>query len=312
MQILVLVPTPDDFDERLNLLSADADVVHTRPGEPVYETALPTAEILVGRPPVDDLARARNLRWLQLPSAGANTYVGHVSDSTILTTANGVYGVPVSEHAFALMLGLSRSIQRYVRNQASGCWDEEGAFVELFGSTCGILGLGDIGLAVAERARSFGMRVVAVRRHPERRPDGVDRVYGQDELEQMLAECDFVVNILPETDSTRALLDRRMLRAIKKGGLLVNVGRGSTIDETELIEALRDGHLAGAGLDVFADEPLPSDSPLWEMPNVIITPHIGGSSPRGDDRVAELFLDNFRRFVDGGQLQNVVDLEIGY
>lgn len=312
MQILVLVPIPADFDEHVRDISIDAEVVHAHPGEPAYDDALQSAEILLGRPPVDDLARAGGLRWLQLPSAGANTYVGRISGSILLTTANGVYGVPVSEHAFSLMLCLARSIQGYVRSQALGQWDREGVFLELFDSTCGVLGLGDIGLAVVRRARGFGMRVVATRRNSDQEPEQVDKLYGPDDLERMLSECDFVVNCLPETDATRGILNRGMLRAMKRGSVLVNIGRGSTIDESALVEALEDGHLAGAGLDVFEEEPLPADSPLWQMPNVIITPHIGGASPRGDDRIAGLFLENLRRYVGGAPLQNVVDLELGY
>ncbi len=312
MKILVIVPTPSDFDERLRRLLPNAEVVHAGPDLSAYDDALQTAEIIVGSPPVDDLPRAGNLQWLQLPSAGANTYVGRISEAIHLTTANGVYGIPVSEHAFALMLSLARSIQKYVRDQTQGRWDREGTFLELFGSTCGVLGLGDIGLAVAARAKAFGMRVVGIRRNPDRPTEGIDRVYGPDAFEEMLSACDFVVNILPETDATLTLLDRGMIRAMKRGSLLVNVGRGSTIDEAALVQALQDGHLAGAGLDVFEEEPLPPNSPLWEMPNVIITPHIGGSSPRGDDRIADLFLDNFRRYVDSEPLQNLVDHEIGY
>lgn len=312
MQILVIVPTPADFDDRVKDVSIDVDVVHARPGEAAYDDALQTAQIVLGRPPVEDLPRAGGLRWLQLASAGANPYVGRISGAIFLTTANGVYGVPVSEHAFSLMLALARSIQTYVRSQAEGQWERDGTFLELFGSTCGVLGLGDIGLAVAQRARGFGMRVFATRRHPDQEPDEIDKLYGPDGLERMLSECDFVVNCLPATEATRGVLDTQMLRAMKRGSVLVNIGRGSTIDESALVEALEDGHLAGAGLDVFEEEPLPADSPLWRMPNVIITPHIGGVSPRGDDRIAGLFLDNLRRYVGGAPLKNVVDHELGY
>lgn len=312
MEILVTVATPADFDERVQQLAGAATVVYARRGDPAYDEALQGAEILLGWPPEEGASQISNLRWIQLPSAGANRYVGRIPKTILLTTASGVYGVPVSEHVFALMLGVARTVPKYVRDQTERRWEPSPTSLELFGSTCGVLGLGDIGLAVAARAKVFGMRVLAARRTPEGLPQGVDQIFGPDELEGLLFQCDFVVNTLPETSSTRALLDRKMLRAIKRGGVLVNVGRGSTIEEPALVEALRDGHLAGAGLDVFEEEPLPKDSPLWAMPNVIITPHVGGTSPRGDERVAELFLDNLRRFVEGTTLQNLVDHELGY
>lgn len=312
MRLLILIPTPADFDRRVHALSVDVSVVHARPGEAAYEEALPVADVMVGRPPVQDVARTSSLQWLQLASAGANNYVGRIPKTIRLTAANGVYGIPVSEHAFALMLGLARSVPAYIRQQTARRWEPHGTFLELSGSTCGVLGLGDIGMAVASRAAAFGMRVVGMRRNPHEKPDGIDEIFGPDELGRMLSECDFVVNTLPGTSSTEDLLDGKMLRSIRKGGVLINVGRGNTIDETALVEVLEDGHLSGAGLDVFEEEPLPESSPLWRMPNVIITPHIGGESPRGDDRVVELFLDNLRRFLDGGSLQNEVDHDLGY
>ena len=312
MSILILEPTPDDFDERVRQVAPDAEVTHARAGEPELDAAFEGAEILLGRPTEEDLASAHRLKWIQLPSAGANNYVGRIPADILLTSANGVYGVPASEHVFALMLSVARAIPQYVRSQTERRWDRDGSFLELYGSTCGILGLGDIGLAVAERARAFGMRVIGSRRTKGDPPPGVERVFGPDELEVMLAQCDFVVNTLPETPATRGLLDRSRLRALKQGAVVVNIGRGRTIDEAALVEALQDGHLAGAGLDVFEEEPLPESSPLWAMPNVLITPHVGGSSPRGDERVAELFLDNLRRYRKGRTLRNLVDRELGY
>lgn len=322
MSILVLEPTPEDFDERVRAVAPDAAVTHAheqaragsgaRAGESELEAALERAEILLGRPTEENLAKAARLKWIQLPSAGANSYVGRIPAHILLTSANGVYGVPASEHVFALMLAVARAIPQYVRNQAEPRWDREGSFVELYGSTCGVLGLGDIGLAVAERARAFGMRVIGSRRTKGNPPPGLEEVFAPGDLERMLAQCDFVVNTLPETPATRGLLDRSKLRAMKQGAVVVNVGRGTTIDEAALVEALQDGHLGGAGLDVFEEEPLPGASALWSMPNVIITPHVGGSSPRGDERVAELFLDNLRRYREGRTLRNLVDRELGY
>ena len=312
MFILVLEPTPEDFDDRVRRVVPGATVTHAHAGDSGLAAALERVEILLGRPTEEHMAMAPRLQWIQLPSAGANSYVGRVPAHIMLTSANGVYGVPASEHVFALMLAVARAIPQYVRNQAEKRWGREGTFFELYGSTCGILGLGDIGLAVAERARAFRMRVIGSRRTKGDTPEGVEEVFAPDELEAMLAQCDFVVNTLPETPATRGLLDGSKLRAMKQGAVVVNIGRGRTIDEQALVEALRNGHLAGAALDVFEEEPLPQGSPLWSMPNVVITPHVGGSSPRGDARVAALFLENLGRYQEGRTLLNLVDRELGY
>lgn len=312
MHILVVTSVADDFDRRVHQITAEATVDHARRDSREYEDALQCAEIILGRPPVEDVSRAPELRWLQLASAGANRYVGRIPKHIILTNASGVYGIPAAEHVFALMLGVTRSIPSFVRRQNEGRWDSDGTILELYGSTCGILGLGDIGMAVASRAKAFGMRVLAFRRNASDTPVGVDVVFGLEQLDTMLAQCDFVVNTLPETEATRRLLDRPRIRSIKKGAVVVNIGRGTTMDEAAFVEALQDGYFAGAGLDVFEEEPLPEDSPLWEMPNVIVTPHVGGVSPREPERFTELVLENLRRYTEGRPLKNRVDPDLGY
>jgi len=312
MHVLVVVPTPADFDERVKRIVIDVEIVHTTPGKDGYDEALTQSSIILGRPPVVDVPRAAVLRWLQLSSAGANDYVGKIPKDITLTTASGVYGIPASEHAIAMMLALTRSIHKSARDQVDKRWDPSGDYRELHGTTCGLLGLGDIGMAVAQRVRAFGMRVLAARRNPDGMPDGVDEVFGVDRLDEMLGRCDHVVNTLPETVRTRKILNEKRLRAMKKGSFLYNVGRGTTVDQNALVEMLSAGHLGGAGLDVFEEEPLPKESRLWGMANVIITPHAGGSSPHEDERVAAVFLENLQRFVRKEPLQNVVDHDIGY
>lgn len=312
MQILVVTPTPEDFEQRVASLDAEVTVVRTELGHSEYEDALLSSEVIVGRPPPEDVVRSRAVRWLQLPSAGANRYVGQIPRDIILTSASGVYGAPAAEHVFALLLAFARSIPVFVGNQLRKSWSREGRFIELSGSTCGVLGLGDIGSAVAKRAAAFGMRVLGARKNADRKSDLVDETYSIDQLDEMLGECDFVINTLPATTATTKLIDASRLRAMKRGSFLVNIGRGSTIDETALTEALQSGHLGGAGLDVFEEEPLSSASPLWEMENVIITPHVGGLSPRESERVADLFLDNLERYLRGDELLNRVDPRVGY
>lgn len=310
--ILALFDPPSDFEARVRAIRPGAEVVRAMPDDGSYEEALNRAEIVIGRPDPGDLERAAQLSWVQLSSAGADLYVDTVRREVTITAANGVYGIPTSEHALAMMLAMVRRLPASVRAASRKEWEPSLAYDELHGRTCGVLGLGDIGSSIARRAKAFGMRVVALRRRPESPPAYVDALYGREDLLGMLSDCDHVVNALPGTPSTRHLLDARALARMKPTAYLCNIGRGATVDEKALIDALRSGGLAGAALDVFETEPLPPESPLWELPNVLITAHRGGSSPREDERVAELFLENLARRAAGEDLLNVVDRDLGY
>ena len=303
--ILVLVDVPEDFDDRVERI--DDSLTIRRDAD-----ALLDAEVIFGRPDIAELSRAKNLKWLQLSSAGANRYVNDVGEDVVLTTASGVYGVPAAEHVLAMMLSLARAIPHSVRAAQSSEWDRSRPCDELFGRTCGVLGLGDIGLEVARRAQAFGMRVIGMKRTRGICPDFVDEVFVVDELDEVLAQSDHIVNTLPDTKDTHHMIDGLALKNVRPGSYFYNVGRGRTVDEAALVGALQQGTLAGAGLDVFESEPLPKKSPLWRMPNVIVTPHVAGSSPREDERVAHIFLENLKRWVDGQPLNNVVDRELEY
>ncbi|MEX0821816.1 MAG: D-2-hydroxyacid dehydrogenase [Rhodothermales bacterium] len=310
--ILALFDPPSDFARRIREVVPDEQVVLTEPGDDAYDDALRKADVIVGRPVVEDLDRAGALSWLQLSSAGADAYVDVLRDEVVLTAANGVYGVPTSEHAVAMMLAMVRGIPDAVRAAGEKRWQRPLQYDELYGRTCGILGLGDIGSSIARRADAFGMRVVALRRRPGNPPDYVDAVYGPDGLYELLQESDHVVNVLPATEATHHLIDAAALAGMKPSAYFYNVGRGTTVDEGALVDALKEGRLAGAGLDVFEEEPLPPESPLWDLPNVVLTPHRGGSSPREEERVADLFLQNLERRANGEDLLNVVDRGLGY
>ena len=306
--ILVLVQTPEEFEERLREIAPEMVVAYESGRDARFEEA----EIILGRPAVEALDRAKKLRWLQLSSAGANRYAGRVREDVVLTTASGVYGVPGAEHVFAMMLGLVRSVPHSVRSAEKKEWDRGARYDELFGRTCGVLGLGDIGREVARRAHAFGMRVLALKRTITDGPEYVDEVFGMDRLHEFLSRCDHVVNTLPLTPLTAQVIEEEALSFCREGSFFYNIGRGGTVDEAALVRALRSGRLAGCGLDVFEEEPLPPSSPLWSMENVIVTPHVGGASPREADRVADLFLDNLERWRAGHPLRNVVNRDFGY
>lgn len=258
------------------------------------------------------IARIPHLRWIHTISAG----VDHLlfpelrESEAILTNASGVFNIPIAETVLAYMLAVVKRLPEFLAQQREHRWQKL-PLQELYGMTVGIVGLGDIGSEVARRCRAFGMRVLGMRRHPAP-SDVADEVFPPERLHELLSQSDFVVLALPLTDETRGLIGREALAAMKPTAWLINIARGALVDEGALIEALREGRIGGACLDVFAEEPLPEDSPLWDMPNVIITPHNSWSSPHIEEREIELFLENLRRYVAGEPLRNVVDKKAGY
>jgi phosphoglycerate dehydrogenase-like enzyme len=237
-----------------------------------------------------------------------------IASPVVLTNAAGVYAVPIADHVMALVLHFSRQFNNLLRKQAKREWAEWGEFGagELLDKTLGIVGLGGIGAEVARRAKGFGMRVIAVRRRPQLTSEHADEVRGAEDLAWLLAESDFVALCSALTHSTRHLIGQAELRLMKPTAYLINIARGGLVDEAALVTALQSAEIAGAGLDVFEEEPLPKESPLWDMPNVMITPHDAGSSPRSGERLMDLFCENLRRYIAGEPLLNVVDKEAGY
>jgi D-2-hydroxyacid dehydrogenase (NADP+) len=251
------------------------------------------------------------LQWLQSWSSGIDSLPLELLEKRgiLLTDASGVHARSVSETAFAMMLALSRGVAFAVRQQATSNWESPPTLAEMNGGTVAIVGAGEIGREVARLARAFDMRVVAVRRSGTAMPE-VDAVYDQSRLDVALAEADYVVNILPLTSETKHLFNAQRFAAMKSGAYFINVGRGGTVRTEDLIEALDKGKLAGAGLDVFEQEPLPPEHRLWTMPNVILTPHnAGGNTVRNVDRLAKLFAHNLALYNAGETriMRNLVD-----
>lgn len=265
----------------------------------------------------DELWKAApRLKWVQSGGAGVERFMtpDFVASPIILTNAQGVYAIPIADHVMAFVLHFSRGFNRLLRRQLEHEWEdwETRSSDELCGKTLGVVGLGGIGSEVARRAKAFDMRVIAVRRRPERTSPFADEVRGADELSWLLRESDFVALCSALTQETRRLIGEAELRLMKSSAYLINIGRGGLIDEQALILALNAREIAGAGLDVFEKEPLPAESPLWDVPNVMITPHDSGNSSRSHERLMALFLENLRRYVVGESLLNVVDKGAGY
>jgi len=271
------------------------------------------AEVLiVFRPPRDHWGRGRRLRLLQTIGAGVDAVLPapDLPERVQITNARGAHEPEMSEFALALILALSKRLPMAMAQQREHTWKLFGTY-GLSGKTLGVLGLGAIGHAVARRATALGMRVIGTKRNPEPLAE-VDRVLPPSETREVLAESDVVIVTLPRTPETEGLLDADAIAAMKPGAQLVNVARGGIVDEAALATALREGGLSGAALDVFEEEPLPASSPLWDTPNLLVTPHVAGISRDYMARVGEIFFENIRRLESGDRLLNLVDRDRGY
>ena len=266
------------------------------------------------------MARATQLRWLHCSGHA----VGHfpleqlAARGVIVTNSRGIQAVPIAEHVMACLLALARKLPKILRDQEKRAWRPNDLIGDaspwlLEGKTLGVIGVGTIGTAIAGRAKAFGMRVVGMRRSLGLgRPAGFDEVVGPADRDRLLALADVVVITAPLTSETNRLLDVDTIAKMKPGAIVINVARGQLIDEAALAGALASRRLGGAALDVFTSEPLPSDSPFWSLPNVIVTPHTSGFRIGHFDAVIDLFSENLKRFERGVELLNVVDLQTGY
>lgn len=268
-------------------------------------------DIVIAGGPVDALLdRFPSVRWVAFWNAGIDHVLTprleqRAREGLLVTNTSGMHGAQMAEHALAMILAFTRGLPQFAELQRTATWRREpsvgGIVEELAGQTLGIVGMGHIGHALADRAHAFELRVLGVRS-----ADGPAR------LDTVLAQSDHVVLLVPLTEATRHLIDARRLALMKPTARLYNLARGPVVDEAALIAALRAGTLAGAGLDVFEHEPLPSDSALWALPNVILTPHAGGATPRYFHRAAQMFVANLARFERGEALQQRHDPRRGY
>lgn len=274
------------------------------------------AEILYGMPDPGSLKAAKNLRWMHLMTAGVNNYADPAlfpDPKPILTRSAGVHAPTMAEHAIGLALAVSRNFPLLLEHQKEHDWHFEVTKVELFNSTVLMLGTGYLAAAIIQRLKGFGCRIIGVRRDCTKpAPVGVDKVYPIEELIHVLPEADYLFNTLPFTAATKNLLSTAAFKAAKPNMILINMGRGGTVDTSALVEALRQGEIGGAGLDVTEPEPLDRENPLWDIPNVIISPHCSAVSLTTNARRNEMFLRQLDRFLAGERLEGVVDFSAGY
>lgn len=329
IQVLLTVPFNDEFvarvqeaEPRCHVLIAPQELRRWLRSDgsaelsPETAEVLARAEVLIGWPRLSAAAlkRATSLRWIQTLSAGVDHLDPAAYAHLSLTNASGVAAVAIAEYCIGVMLLFAKRFPKLMQLQRRHEWDRTIEGVEIYGKTCGIVGMGAIGGETARRAKALGMRVIATRRSTAHRPtdEFADVLLPQAETDVLLRESDYLVLTAPHTPETHHMIGAEQLARMKRNAVLINIGRGALVDEPALIAALKEGMIAGAGLDVFEEEPLPATSPLWEMENVVITPHSSSGSEVYELRAAEVVCDNLRRYARGEPLRNVVDLARGY
>jgi phosphoglycerate dehydrogenase-like enzyme len=289
----VLVVAPDRESCRREIVDADA----------FYGTMTP-----------DVLAAATRLRWIQSPNIGQESSMFPALEyhPAVMTNSAGIYSDDIADHVLGYVLIFARGFHRYQRHQQRHHWAKSpGGYptdvIHLPDATLGIFGLGRIGYAVATRAHAFGMRVLAIDSRRTDRPPEVAELWPPDRLPDLLGASDFVVLCAPETPETHGLFDAHVIGMMRPSAYLINIARGNLVHLDALVAALRAGTLAGAGLDVFETEPLPAEHPLWDLENVVITPHVAGAGPHSVERLHAILATNLQRFVDGEPLMNAID-----
>lgn len=336
LNVLILADFSDAIMDRLRLVSPRLKFTRrvARAAGDIPRDVWAATDILYTTRALPDPDVALRLRWVQAHFAGVDALIDHPlfqNPDLLLTTASGIHASTLAEYSFAMILAFARKIPLMLRLQQKAEWPDDRFNLlmprELRGSTIGIVGYGSIGRAIGRLGRAFGMTVLATKRNAKDPtagneyeeagvgdPEGecLDRLYPPEAIRSMVSACDFVVVTLPLTSETRGAIGAEVLAAMKPTAVLVNVARGGVVDEDALIKALQSRQIGGAALDVYAQEPLPADSPLWKLDTVIMSPHIGGNTARYNELAADVFIQNLERYLERRELLNRVDLKRGY
>jgi len=313
LKILISFELAQEYVDRIRSCLPSIEVQKSSDPKALLSAIRDAEVLLAGRFTREMFSAAEKLRWVQAIAAGVDRFLfpEFVSSDVVLTNARGVHPAQVSDHVLAMILAFSRRLNRFMRSQSERKWTRLQCD-ELQGKVLGILGLGAIGREIARKAKCFGMKVVAVDRDVTVPPSFVDELFNPLGLQTLLKRSDFVVLSVPLTRETEGMIGESELSTMKQDAILINVSRGGIILEQALVKALKEGRIGGAGLDVFEEEPLPPSSELWCMENVIITPHVAGSTPHYWARVCDIFCENLRRYSSGQPLINLVDKRAGY
>ncbi|MBC8229329.1 D-2-hydroxyacid dehydrogenase [bacterium] len=314
MKVLLVIGLSNEQLGRIKAVSDRIEVVIPQSSEEQLAEVV-DADVIFGGFNREMFQRAEKLKYVQVTGAGVDgvLFPEFVESDIILGSAKGYVGTHLADQTWALLLGLLRGVGRAVRERT---WDNRmsirGETWELEGRTLGIVGLGGTGIEIARRSIGFGMRVIAVDPEDIEKPDFVAEVWKMDRFYDLLEQSDVVAIGAPLTKESQGMFDLEGFRHMKRHALLINVTRGKIVDGPSLLQALEEGLIGGAGLDVTPEEPLPEDSPLWDMKNVIITPHVAGGSPLRMDRTVDLFCENLKRLIAGEPLMSVIDKQKGY
>ncbi len=315
-RLTVYFRPPEGFIEKLSDIT-DKFTITVCSNRNELESCLPDTEVLVtlfAFPDAELIGLAPKLGWIQALTAGVDFFpLNKIKErDIILTCGRGIHKIYIAEYAIAAMINLARNFHLMFRNQLRGKWDRSIAQDEINEKIVGILGLGSIGQEIARKASILGMRVIGVKNNPQPL-EGVDHVYGPAEMDEVFRQSDYVINLLPDTIATRGRIDKKFFASMKKSACFINLGRGSTVNQADLIDALQSKMFRALVSDVYEKEPLPEDNPLWQLENVILTPHVAGASSKYLERALAIIRHNLKAYVSqSGELMNVVDLTRGY
>lgn len=314
MKILVTLPLNERQKERLEMNFRHLKFCYCLKKD-VTEEVIRDAEVILGNVDPALLKYAEELKWLQLNNAGTEGFCdGALPKEAVLTNATGAYGLAISEHMIGVLFELQKKLNLYARNQREHVWKSEGHVHVIQGSRVLVIGMGDIGTMFAQKMKALGCRTVGIKRHEGRKPEGVDDLYTLERLERELPKADIVAMSLPGNQDTYHMMNAERLALMKKNAVLINVGRGITVDTDALVQALQEKRIAGACLDVTDPEPLPADHPLWDMENVILTPHISGgyALPETLEQILTICIENLECYMVKRPLRNIIDFKTGY
>ncbi|EHI97575.1 Phosphoglycerate dehydrogenase [Clostridium sp. DL-VIII] len=314
-KILILLPVNEKQKALIQSVSPNSIYLYDTYAT-VDKEAVQSAEIIIGNPPAEMLIGSPNLKWLQLNSAGTDAYIkeGVLKEGVMITNATGAYGLAISEHIIGVLLQLLKKLHLYSNNQKLHLWKDEGEVKSIYNSKILIIGLGDIGEEFAKRVKAFGAYTIGVRRSNTKKAEYIDELHLMDKIDDLLPTADVVMLSLPSTKETYKMFSKDRLKLMKKGAVLLNVGRGNVLDTDALCDLVESNHLLGAGLDVTDPEPLTKEHRIWDIENIIITPHISGGYhlPETFERIVRISAENLERFTKDQKLKNIVDFKTGY
>ena len=315
MRILVLIPLNENEKVKLKSIMPEEEYIFTSSCE-INEELVKSADIIIGNVPPKFIKGSNKLKWIQLNTAGTDGYCedGIIPKGAYLTNASGAYGLAISEHMLGLLFEIKKKLNLYYINQKEHKWEDEGNVTSIEGSTVLVVGLGNIGGDFARKMKALGSYTIGIKRTTGQKPEYIDELYTIEALDDLLPKADIVALSLPGTKDTYHLFNKDKFKLMKKSAVIINVGRGNAICTDDLCDALENGIISGAGLDVTEPEPLPKDHRLWDAPGVIITPHVSGfyHLPETLRRIVNISIENLEHFKRQEPLINIVDFKTGY